>query len=143
MDYKLYSGIKKKDTPPYKFNWDVAEKYQAFIRDSIPQLGQAFLDNQKKFFQQCDSAFKKDTEDEIPYGFDFDWYTNSQEDTQYLLDEINKQLPWNIKWSGDEATVDVQGEFADNGTKKASTVITIIMKKENGQWKIAKTWGDL
>jgi hypothetical protein len=81
-------------------------------------------------------------EDDIPYGFDFDWYTNSQEDTKYLLDEINKSLPWLISWSGDKAIVDVKGEYNNNGKKTTETVITIVMKKENGKWKIAKTWAD-
>lgn len=143
LSYRLYDGVKKTDRPPYRINWAEVDKYQAFLRDSVPQLGQAFQDNQKKFFQQCDSALKVDTEDEIPYGFDFDWFTNSQEDPKYLADEVNKPLPWKIKWNGDEATVEVQGEFELDGVKKTNTFITIIVKKENGNWKIAKTWGDL
>ncbi len=75
--YNLYSGIKKKDIPPYKINWDQVTKYQDYIKTSAPQLGEEFLSNQKKFFQQCDSAFKVDTEEELPYGFDYDWYTNT------------------------------------------------------------------
>ncbi len=141
-NYKLYSGIKKKDAPPYKINWDEVEKYQDFIRTSVPQLGEEFIKNQKHFFQQCDSAFKVDVNDDIPYGFDFDWITNSQEDTQYLVDEINKSLPWTITWSGDHATVDVKTEYDNNGEKTTGTAITIVMKKENGEWKIAKTWSE-
>jgi hypothetical protein len=141
-NYHLYSGIKKKDTPPYKMNWDEVEKYQQFIRDSVPQLGEEFIKNQKHFFQQCDSAFKVDVEDEIPYGFDYDWYTNSQEDPQYLVDEINKSLPWDSKRAGDHARVDIKTAYDDNGKKTTETAITIIMKKENGKWKIAKTWSE-
>jgi hypothetical protein len=140
--YKLYSGIKKKDAPPYKINWDEVEKYQQFIRDNVPQLGEEFIANQKHFFQQCDSAFKVDVEDDIPYGFDYDWYTNSQEETQYLVDEVNKSLPWNIRWSGDNAMVEVTGEYTNDGKKTTGTAITIAMKKENGKWKIAKTWSE-
>lgn len=140
--YDLYSGIRKKDAPPYKINWHEVKKYQQFIHDSIPQLGEEFNMNQKRFFEQCDSAFKVDVEDDIPYGFDFDWFTNSQEDTKYLLDEINKSLPWAITITGDKATVDVKGEYNNDGEKKTETTITIQMKKENGKWKIAKTWID-
>lgn len=140
--YDLYSGIRKKDAPPYKINWDEVKKYQQYIHDSVPQLGEEFNMNQKKFFEQCDSAFKVDVEDDIPYGFDFDWFTNSQEDTKYLLDEINKSLPWIITITGDKATVDVKGEYNNDGEKKTETAITIQMKKENGKWKIAKTWMD-
>lgn len=136
--YNLYSGIKKKDLPPYKINWEEVDKYQQFIRSSAPQLGEEFISNQKRFFQQCDSAFKKDVEDEIPYGFDYDWYTNSQEDAQYLVDEINKNKPWPISITGDNAFVEVKGDLDDNGKKTESTFLTLYMKKESGQWKIAK-----
>lgn len=139
--YDLYSGIKKADEPPYKINWDEVEKYQAFIRDSVPQLGDAFLQNQKRLFQKCDSAFKVDVEDDIPYFFDFDWYTNTQEDPAYLLEEMKKSKQWFITINGDEAIVDIKG-FDEDGTKPAATVINLVMKKENGQWTIAKTWSD-
>ncbi len=138
QEYDLYSGIKKKDAPPYKINWEEVTKYQDFIRTSMPQLGEEFIANQKKMLQQCDSAFKVDVEDELPYGFDYDWYTNSQEDPQYLLDEINKNKPWPINIEGENAFVEVKGEFENNGKKELSTFVTLYMKKENGQWKIAK-----
>lgn len=142
MKYDLYSGIKKKDAPPYKINWDEVEKYQAFLRDSVPQLGQEFLQNQKKMLQQCDSAFKVDTEDEVPYGFDYDWYTNSQEDTKYTTDEINKPLGWDITVNGDYANVGVKGVVIsyENGNekKKEEVILKLQMKKENGKWTIAR-----
>ena len=97
--YDLYVSIKKKNMPPYKIDWDAVEKYQQFIRSSVPQLGEEFLRNQTYFFRQCDSAFKKDLQDELPYGFDYDWYTNSQDDAMYLVDEINKNKPWPISIS--------------------------------------------
>lgn len=136
--YDLYVSIKKKNMPPYKIDWDAVEKYQQFIRSSVPQLGEEFLRNQKYFFRQCDSAFKKDLQDELPYGFDYDWYTNSQDDAIYLVDEINKNKPWPISINGDTAFVEIKGEFDDNGKKTASTVLSLYMKKEGGQWKIAK-----
>lgn len=141
MAFNLYDGIKKKDAPPYKLNWDVVEKYQAFIRDSVPQLGQAFLDNQKQFFQQCDSAFKKDLEDEIPYGFDYDWYTNSQEDPSYLLDGIQSSGKWMINIKGEEAAVEI-GAPENKNYVSGSLLIFVGLKKENGQWKISRIGND-
>ncbi len=140
--YPLYTSVNKNDAPPYQINWTAVEQYHKLLHDSVPQLGQAFLDNQKIFFKQCDSAFKADPTGEVPYGFDFDWFTNSQEESKYLLDEIKKPLNWNITRNGDEAIVDIKGEFEDKGVKKTNTVQVIWMKKENGQWKIAKTWGE-
>jgi hypothetical protein len=141
QEYKLYSSIKKKDNPPYKINWDIVEKYQQFIRDSVPHLGEEFVVNQKLFFQQCDSAFKKDVEDDIPYGFDYDWYTNSQEDPQYLLDGINKSVTWIINVKGDRATVEI-GAPDDKNYVSSSLLIQLDMKKENDKWRIAKIGND-
>ncbi|NOT51292.1 MAG: hypothetical protein HOP10_08460 [Chitinophagaceae bacterium] len=141
MKYDLYSGIKKEDEPPYKINWNEVEKYQQFIRDSIPQLGNEFLGNQKIFFEQCDSAFKKDLEDDIPYGFGYDWYTNSQEDPQYLLDGINSSAKWIINIKGNDATVEI-GAPEDRNYVSGSLLIQLNMKKENGGWRIAKIGND-
>jgi hypothetical protein len=141
MNYDLYDGVKKKDTPPYKINWDVVQKYQAFIRDSIPQLGDAFLVNQRLMFTKADSAFKVDVNDDVPYYFDYDWYTNTQEDPAYMLEELRKTKLWSVKVNGDAAIVSVKG-WDENGTKEAATVIDLQMKKENSKWKIAKIGND-
>jgi len=134
QDYNLYSGLKKKDVPPYKINWEEVKKYQDFIKSSVPNLGEEFLADQLAFFKQCDSAFKVDVNDEIPYGFDYDWYTNSQEDPQYLLDEINKkENKWQINVNGNIATVKVN----DNQNKDYA-ILTMLLKKENDKWLIVK-----
>ena len=136
--YHLYSGIKKKDAPPYKINWDEVERYQQFIRDSVPQLGEAFIAEQKHFFQQCDSAFKVDVEDDIPYGFDYDWYTNSQEDPAYLVDNINKANHWIMNMKSDDATVEIKPISQEEKKEVDETLIKLAMKKEKGNWKIAR-----
>lgn len=141
MAYQLYEGIKKTDAPPYAINWSEVEKYQAFLRDSVPQLGQSFLVNQKKFFQQCDSAFKKDVEDELPYGFDYDWYTNSQEDPSYLVNGIQASGKWIIKVNGNEASVEI-GAPEDKSYVSGSLLLFVGLEKENGQWKISKIGND-
>jgi hypothetical protein len=134
QDYKLYSGIKKEGVPPYKINWDEVKKYQDFIRASVPYLGEGFLANQTAFFKQCDSAFKVDINDDIPYGFDYDWYTNSQEDPQYLLDEVNKKdNKWVIMVSGNEVSVIVNNaQYQDYG------LVNVFLEKENDKWVIVK-----
>jgi hypothetical protein len=139
--YDLYSGIKKKDAPPYKINWDVVDKYQAFIRDSVPQLGDEFLANQKLMFAKADSAFKTDVKDDVPYYFDYDWYTNSQEDPQYLLDGINKSRKWIILVKDDKASVEI-GAPEDKNYVDGSLLLQLDMKKENGQWTIARIGND-
>jgi hypothetical protein len=136
--YTLYTSIKKKDNPPYKMNWEEVEKYLTFIHESVPQLGEAFINNQRQFFRQCDSAFKVDVEDDIPYGFDYDWYTNSQEEPQVLIDELNQSKQWVTTVNGDDAHVTVKGIYMDNGKQTETTVINIDLKKEKGKWTIAR-----
>jgi hypothetical protein len=142
QNFKLYYSIKKNDGPPYRINWTEAERYLSYLRSSVPGLGEAFIKNQRAFFKQCDSAFKVDVEDELPFGFDFDWYTNSQEDPQYLLDELNKAKRWSIVLP-DKSTANVlvfghSDSFDDDEVKLCAR-----MKKEKGVWKIAKIECDL
>lgn len=136
--FELYQSLKEKFSPPYKINWKEAEKYFAFIRSSVPQLGETFIKNQRAFLKQCDSAFKVDLEDDIPYGFDHDWYTQSQEDPKWLVDELKKSKQWVMTIKGTDASVDVLGYYTDNGKKTETVVMCFEMKNEKGKWKIAK-----
>ena len=134
----LYVGTKSPGKPPYKIDWKKAEKYFVKIRTYAPQLGEAFIVNLRKFLHECDSAFKKEPDGEVPYGFDYDWYTNSQEEASYLTDELKKAKQWIITVDGLNASVDVLGFYMD-GTKKIETVVMcFVLKKEKGKWKIAK-----
>ena len=136
--FTLYTGTKTKDSPPYKINWKEAERYFVYLKTAVPNIGDEFIKNQRIFFQQCDSAFKVDVEDEIPYGFDYDWYTNSQEEPKLLIDELKKSKQWVTVVNGNDATVDVLGFYMD-GNKKVETVVMCFgMKKEKGKWKIAR-----
>ena len=136
--YDLYSSLKKEDEPPYKIKWEEVVKYQQFIADSVPQLGQQFLQNQKRFLQQCDSAFKVDVADDIPYGFDYDWYTNSQEGTEYLLQDLrNPKADWHITVNGDNAKVRINMNRERGSETEQYMVISLSMIKEKGKWTIA------
>jgi hypothetical protein len=135
--FELYRGIKKKDEPPYKIDWVEAEKYFAYIRSSVPQLGEAFIKNQRAFLKECDSAFKKDTEGEVPYGFDYDWYTNSQEDTPYILEELNNAEKWIVSVRGSTAIVELHNKQG-SGSEKTHAFICYSMNKEKGKWKIGR-----
>jgi hypothetical protein len=136
--FELYKGTKSSDTPPYRINWTEVNKYFGFIRSSVPWLGEAFIANQKKFFQECDSAFIADPEGEIPYGFDFDWYTNSQEDPEWLVEELKNATQWVTTVNGMDASVDVLGLYNDNGKQIETVILCYSMKKEKGKWKIAR-----
>ncbi len=141
MSYDLYDGAKEKDAPPYKIKWDEVTKYHAYIKDSVPDLGEAFLANQREMFRKADSAFKVDLDEDVPYYFDYDWYTNTQEDPKYILEEMQKSKLWMIEHDGPMATVDIKG-YNEDKTKEEWSVIKLTMKKENGTWKIAKIGED-
>lgn len=141
LDFKLYDGVKKPDMPPYQIKWDAVDKYHAYIRESVPQLGEAFLVRQKKFFQECDSAFKVDLEGELPYGFDYDWYTNSQEDPSYLLEGLQASNNWVIQVKNEEANVEI-GAPENKNYASGSLLLFVGLKKENGQWKMAQIGND-
>ena len=136
--FELYKGAKSSDSPPYTINWTEVNRYFAYIRSSVPWLGETYIASQKKFFQECDSAFKADPEGEIPYGFDFDWYTNSQEDPVWLVDELKQARAWVTTVRGNDATVDVLGQYNDNGNFIETVILCYAMKKEKGKWKIAR-----
>ncbi len=141
MSFDLYHSLKKNNAAPYELNKDEVKKYQDFVRDSIPQLGAEFDKNLAVMFTKADSAFKKDLKDDVPVYFDYDWYTNSQEDPQYLLDGIKKSNKWIITVNGDNATVEI-GAPEDKNYTSGSLLIQLDMKKENGQWTIAKIGND-
>jgi hypothetical protein len=132
--FKLYKG----EQPPYKLDWTEVGKMQSYIRSRVPQLGETFIKNQMGLLHEIDSAFKVDVQDDIPYGFDYDWYTYSQEDPKYLLEEINKSNNWKYDVKGNTAVVDIKTKFLDNGKESESSLIKIFMAKENEVWKIAK-----
>lgn len=134
--YKLYSGVGSNDDAPYKINWDEVERYHRFISTSAPHLGQEFIKKQRIFFQQCDSVYKLNEYDS-PYGFDYDWYTNSQEDAQELIDRLNEAGKWNIAVNGNDAKAEVMSYYDDNGKQEEELVIRILMKRENNKWTIA------
>lgn len=138
--YPLYTASNNLGKPPFKINWDVVIKYQALLRDSVPQLGKAFLENQKILLQSIDSSFQKNPTLDIARGFDFDWYTNSAQKPSYIAMQVQKPLAWDLKRNGMEATVIVKEEADEKGEKKINNLLTILLKKEEGYWKIAKTW---
>jgi hypothetical protein len=141
MGYNLYSSVKKNNGAPYKMNWEEVKRYQDFIRDSIPQLGDAYLVYQKGMFDKADSAFKVDLDGDVPAYFDYDWFTNSQEDPSYLLEGIKASQKWMLNVKGDEATVEI-GAPENKNYVSGSLLLFVGLKKENGQWTIAKIGND-
>ncbi len=134
--FKLYKGKIEKDTPPYIVDWKVAEKYFTYIRKNVPWLGEAFIDNERKFLKQCQQSFNKYPEDEMPIGFDYDRFTDTQEDAKYTLSGtvLNKKMLWqiNIKNNTTKAEVFISEK------QKTDEISKIEVVKEKDFWKISK-----
>ena len=134
--FKLYT--KRTQDPPYMINWKEVERYLLWLRKNAPQLGEEFAKRERLFFRQCDSAFKTQVQDEVPYGFDGDRFTNSQELPQTLIDELKKAKQWVVNIDNDEATVEVLGSYTDKGKEIETLTICFVMKKERAKWTIAQ-----
>ncbi len=134
--FKLYKGRIEKDAPPYIIDWKVAEKYFAFIRKNVPWLGETFIVNERKFLKDCQLSFNKNPTEEMPIGFDYDRFTDTQEDAKYTLSEtiLNKKMFWqiNIRSNNTNAVVGISEK------QKTDEISKIELVKEKGLWKISK-----
>lgn len=134
--FKLYKGRKKKDQPPYTINWKEVERYFTYIRQHVPQLGEAFISNEKKFFKQCQVDFDANPEEEIAAGFDYDRFVGGQEDPELIIREtiLDKKNTWEVVIDGNKATVFVTDRHLEGEASKGK----VDLVKEKGSWKISK-----
>jgi hypothetical protein len=132
----LYKGKKKKNMPPYIIDWKAVDKYFAFVRKSVPYMGEAFINHEKKFFQDTQKEFDADPDGEVPAGFDYDRFDGSQEDPTYIVDHtiLYPKNKWEVKINGNKATVFITDMHKDAGAQKSKVGLT----KENGVWKISE-----
>ncbi len=135
--FKIYKSKQGTEGPPYVIDWKEAERYFNHLRKNVSYLSEAFIQNEKQGFKNSEEDFKKYPEDELPSGFDYDHFTNTQEEPAYFLQELMKK--------------DNQWKF--NAGTAGTIIVTIIsndgavffcgqMKKEKGVWKIADTQCD-
>lgn len=81
--FKLYKGKGKDNGPPYRMQWNEVKKYFAYLRSSVPYVGEAYIDAERVHFKFSDSCFKADPQDELPAGFDYDRWAGGQESIAY------------------------------------------------------------
>lgn len=139
--FKLYQGSSGKDGPPYYINWKEAERYFSYLRKNAPFTGESFIASERIFLQSADSIFKKNPTDEIPAGFDYDRFTQSQEEPKWFWRELNKKgiIHWVIDSDGITARATIyESEGVLSERRGWWKVFCVEMKKEKGIWKIAK-----
>lgn len=130
--FKLYKGKNGEEGPPYIIDWKEAEKYFAYLRKNVPYLSEAFIESERTIYKSSEKDFIKYPEDELPSGFDYDHFTNSQEEPKYFLDELlKKDKKWKIEIQpGGKAHVDVH-------YKEGDLFFCSDLIKEHKKWKIA------
>src|SRR5215510_989478 len=70
--FKLYKGVGKENNPPYKIQWKEVDRYFAWLRTTVPYVGEAYINSERNDFKYSDSCFKVYPDEEIPMGFDYD-----------------------------------------------------------------------
>lgn len=132
--FKLYKGKEKANSPPYVIDWAEAERYFAYLRKSVPYIGEGFIATEKKRLQESEEAFQKFPEDEVPAGFDYDPFTNSQEDTRIFLGELRKgSKKWRIVFP-EKGRAHVSVLYPEGDSFFCSDLV-----KEKSGWKITNS----
>ena len=135
--FKLYKSKKGNDGPPYVIDWKAVEGYFSYLRKNVPYAGEDFIANERKHFKKAEKDFKSNPEEEIPMGFDYDRFTNSQEEPKWFVGELlKKDKHWTITMQG-SATASVSiTQKTDEGS--SHTFFCIDLVKEKGRWVLAK-----
>lgn len=143
----LYGSVKKNEYgPPYKINWPVVNKYFTFLRTKAKQhVGELFIQNEKNFFNTCDSNFKAYPNEEMPSGFDFDRIVGGNEDPKEVVKfNFAKGGKWDVAIDKDTATVSYTRSYKlDKNSPAENYISTTKLVKEKGIWKIAVPMGRL
>lgn len=137
--FQLYTGKGGKDTPPYHIDWKVANRYFNFLRKNVSYVNEEFIQAEKKHFQYADSMFRVYPDDEIAIGFDYDRFTNSQEDPKWFLDVLTKKSTrWVINKSGNQAMLTLVEKNADKNNPDNTEFMCLHLRKAKEIWKISK-----
>lgn len=132
--FKLYKGTGKNNNPPYKLQWAEAEKYFAYLRSSVPYVGEAYIKAERNHFKDSEKGFKEYPEEELPAGFDYDRWAGGQESIEYTYKwYTSPKNKYKVIITGNTAKLKI-GSGSD--PKNISWSI-VPFTKENGVWKMA------
>lgn len=136
--FKLYKGTGKENGPPYKLQWKEAEKYFAYLRSSVPYVGEAYIKAENEHFKFADSCFKADPQDEIAAGFDFDRWAGGQESIEYTYKwYTSSKNKYTVTITGNTAVLKIGGELWAGAAEKDRSWSFVPFVKEKGKWKMA------
>lgn len=129
--FRLYKGKTKKDSPPYVIDWEEAGRYFSYLRKNVPYFAEGFITTEKKRLTKAEIYFQKAPEDDIPAGFDYDSFTNSQESPGVFLKELlNGSNRWKIIYP-EKGQAHISVMYPEGDLFCCSDLV-----KEKGVWKI-------
>lgn len=130
--FKLYKGTGKENNPPYKIQWKEVEKYFAYLRSTVPYVGEAYINAERLHFKQSDSSFKQYPEEELPAGFDYDRWAGGQESIEYTYKwYTSPKNKYRVTITGNTAVLKI-----GSGQKDIFWSVVPFVK-EKGKWKMA------
>jgi hypothetical protein len=136
--FKLYKGTGKENTPPYKIQWKEVDRYFAYLRTSVPFVGEAYIKAEKNHFLFSDSCFKADPEDELPAGFDYDRWAGGQESIEYTMKwYTSAKNKYEVLINGNTAELRIGAELTPDDKTTDLSWSSVPFIKEKGKWKMA------
>ena len=136
--FLLYKGTGQNSNPPYHIVWKEAEKYFAYLRSSVPMVGEAYIRAERNHFKYYDSCFKADPEDELPAGFDYDRWAGGQEDIEYTMQYyMSKDNNFQVTITGNKAVLRIGGALPEGQEERDRNWSFVPFVKEKGKWKMA------
>ena len=136
--FHLYKGVGKESNPPFKMQWKEVDRYFAYLRSSVPFVGEACIKAEKKHFLFSDSCFKVDLEDELPAGFDYDRWAGGQESIEHTMRWYSSpKNNYEVIISGNTAVLKIGAELWEGADTKDRNWSFVPFVKEKGKWKMA------
>lgn len=135
---RLYKGTGGNDDPPFKVQWTEVNKYFAFLRKSVPYVGEAYIKAEKEHFRFSDSCFKADPEEIMPVGFDYDRWAGGQETIDYTIKwYTSPKNRYEVIINGNTAILKIGSELWEGATEADRSWSFVPFTKEKGKWKMA------
>jgi hypothetical protein len=136
--FKLYNSKTGPEGPPYIVNWKGVKKYFTYLKKEAPQLHPEFYLAEREEFKRLQKGFDKNPQEAIAIGFDYDRFTNSQDEPQWFITELKKTAKWQIDYkTNTEAIITLWQSASDARGDYQYQLMCFDMKKTGKGWKIA------
>ena len=137
--FVLYKGKGKDNAPPYRLQWKEAERYFAYLRSSVPYVGEAYIRAERAHFKFSDSCFKANPDDEIAAGFDYDRWAGGQESIAYTYKwYTSAKNKYMVTITGNNAILKIGSALLDGSNNEKDRNWSFVpFVKEKGKWKMA------